>query len=112
MPSFMADLAELFPDTITCHPGVLDLRGTWTPSGVPVTLPCYYEGGPRLVRDASGQEVVSSVRAIVKGVPPVRPDTWRFTLPSRYYPHLVVKAITADQHVDELEPIALEIFFP
>jgi hypothetical protein len=108
----MSALADMFADEIVMQPGTLDARGLWTSSGTAQTYPCHFEGGPKLVRNQDGQQVVSSIRAIINGVPSVQIETWRFTLPDRYAPRLLLRALTVDQYVDEAGAIALEIAFP
>lgn len=111
----MDDLAELFDSTITAQPGVLDGAGTWFASGVPQVLPARYEGGPRMVRNREGQEVVSSLLCLINGVL-VSHDAsiMRFTIPANpFTPHTTeIQAERIDPVSDETGVISAEIYLP
>lgn len=110
--SIVDQLLHLFPDTITGQPGVLDSFGTWIASGAQVTLPARYEGGPRVVRTPQGQDQVSTLSAIVGGVGGFNPDTWRFTIPSRFTPHANLIAINVLKESDATQVVYEEVIFP
>jgi len=112
--SFMGDLAELFDSTITAQPGFTDGAGTWFASGVPQVLPARYEGGPRMVRTGSGQEVVSSLLCLINGVLVSHdPAIMRFTIPAVFTPLTSeIQALRIDPVSDETGVISAEIYFP
>lgn len=113
--AFMDDLAELFDSTIVAQPGTVDGAGTWLASGANQTLPARYEGGPRMVRNSAGQEVVSSLLVLVNGVL-VSHDAsiMRFTIPATpFSPHVAeIQALRIDPISDETGVISAEIFLP
>lgn len=112
--SFMDDLAELFDSTVIAQPGVVDGAGDWLASGGNATYPARYEGGPRMVRNAAGQEVVSSLLILINGVL-VSHDAsiMRFTIPSTFAPHTdTIQAIRIDPVSDETGVISAEIYLP
>ena len=112
----MDDLAELFDSTVIAQPGVVDGAGDWLASGANQILPARYEGGPRIVRNASsGQEVVSSLLVLINGVL-VSHDAsiMRFTIPANpFSPHIeLIQAIRIDPVSDETGVISAEIYLP
>jgi hypothetical protein len=113
--SIVDDLLDLADSTISVQSGTVDGYGVFSASGSPVSLPCRYEEGAKLVRDASSkQEVVSSVCAIVLGVLPSHdPSTLRFTLPSgRFAQSADIQATRIDPIADETGVIGAEVYFP
>ena len=100
-PSIVADLADMLPDTLTAQPGSLDAFGEWTASGAALTPDCYIEGETRLVRDQTGQEVVSSVQVYVGSVNGLDVDGYRYTLPARFVPSGELRAIGVQQISDD-----------
>jgi len=112
--SFMSDLAHLFDSTIHAQPGYVDGSGTWFASGVPQDIPARYEGGPRMVRSASGQEVVSSLLVLINGVLVSHdPAVMRFTIPAVFTPLTTeIQALRIDPVSDETGVISAEIYLP
>lgn len=112
--AFLDDLLPLMDATIVATPGYTDGAGTWFASGASQPYRCRYEGGPQLVRDQNGQEVVSSVLAIVGGVLVSHdPATMRFDISPRFAPHLTeVIALRIEPVADETGVIAAEVYFP
>lgn len=112
----MSAFADLFLDfayeTIAVQRGTLDNEGTFTPTGSVVRYPCRFEGQVRVLRTASGQEVTSSLQAIVLATPNLHPTTCRFTLPSRYTPNASVIALAVTHETDEGESCYEEVYFP
>jgi len=108
------DLLDLFDAKITMQPGLLDWSGSWLASGANQTLPCRYEGGPRMVRDSSGQQVVSSLLCIVGGMlQATNPSLVRFTIPATFLPQTsLIQAIRIDIVSDETGPICAEVSLP
>lgn len=113
--SFMDDLAELFDSTVIAQAGVVDGAGDWLASGGNATYPARYEGGPRMVRNAAGQEVVSSLLILINGVL-VSHDAsiMRFTIPANpFSPHTQnIQALRIDPVSDETGVISAEIYLP
>jgi hypothetical protein len=110
--TILDDLADMFPDVLTAQPGSLDAFGGFTPSGAALALDCYIEGGAKLVRDKSGQEVVSSVQAIVASAPGLTVDDYRYTLPARFDPREDLRAIGVVEVSDEDGALYEEVLFP
>lgn len=110
----MSDLAPLFDSTITAQPGFVDGAGTWFASGANQVLPARYEGGPRMVRTAAGQEVVSSFLVLINGVLVSHdPAIMRFTIPAAYNPLTdEIQALRIDPVSDETGIISAEIYLP
>jgi hypothetical protein len=75
--SLLTDLADMMADTLKAQPVVDDGTGTGAviASGAALLMPAYISGRVRRVRDLAGQEVVSSVKAIV-GVTPALVAAW------------------------------------
>lgn len=109
--SIVTDLLHLFPETITGQPGTIDQSGNWTAVGPAVTLPARYEGVERMVRNPQNQEVRSVLTVIVAGVATYKPKLWRFTLPTRYSPHLTVQALSTSHESDAAGVVYQEIYF-
>jgi len=112
--AFLDDLLPLFDATIVAQPGFVDGAGTWFASGGSAEYRCRYEGGPHLVRDMSGQEVVSSVLCIVGGVLVSHdPSIMRFDITSPFQPHrLEVQALRIEPVSDETGVIYDEVYLP
>lgn len=112
------DLLDLFPDTITVHPGYLDGTGGFIPSGAVASYPAFISGGQRLIRDTDGQEVVSTVFVLVGATPTLTTDRHRYTIPSRFIPDGSIipsgqlQAISARKVSDENGPHHEELYFP
>ncbi len=102
MPSsIIADLLDCMPDTLVAQPGTLDETGGFIPSGSALNLQCLIEGEARLVRDASGREVTSSVQCYIGGAFNLTTDKHRYTLPSRFIPNSLLRAISIGKMSDE-----------
>jgi hypothetical protein len=110
--SIVGELEHLFFEELTAQPGSVDREGTWTASGTAVTIKARFEGRVRMVRTNGGQEVASSVSAIVAGAPGFTPTTYRFTLPSRFTPNTNVVAVHVEHETDADGPCYEEVFFP
>jgi hypothetical protein len=110
--AFAAEFIDLMSDTLIATPGVLDEYGAFVASGVVMSLPCRIEGAARLVRDPSGQEVVSSVQVIVAGYDDLTVEGHRYTLPARFNPRIDLRAIVIDKESDESGPCYEEIDLP
>lgn len=82
--TMLTDLADLFADTLTVQVGTLDGFGKFTPSGATVSYDCHIEGRARLVRNAQGQEVVSSTQVYLDEAPGLTVKTHRYQLPARF----------------------------
>jgi hypothetical protein len=109
---FIDDLSELFNESLVATPGILDEYGAFIASGAVLNLPCRIEGESRLVRDPSGQEVVSSVQVVVAGYNDLTVERHRYTLPTRFSPNFLLRAIAIDKVSDEDEPVYEEILLP
>ena len=101
MASIVSDLSDLLGDTLTAQAGSVDFEGVWTPSGSALNLACHLSGDVRMIRDATGQEVVSSVRAVVDTGSALTVDGFRYTLPAGYDPRTDLKAIAVTKARDE-----------
>ena len=112
MVNIVNDLLDFFPEEIEGQPGTLDEFGTWLASGTSEVLPARYEGRVRTVPGPGGQDLVSTLSCFVAGTPAFRPDTWRYTIPSRFTPNADLIAIAVMREADEVEEIYLEILFP
>lgn len=108
----LTELADMFPDTLVAQAGSTDAFGAFTASGAAVSHAAQVTGDVRLVRDASGQEVVSSVKVIVAGAPGLTVEGHRYTLPSRFSPGTALQAIRVDHYTDESGPCYETIRFP
>lgn len=107
------DLLDLFDGEVIVQPGTTDGYGTFTNAGSALTLPARFEGGSRLVRDRSGQEVVSTMTVIVAGLlASSDPSAFRFTLPSTFTPSADIQAIAIEPVSDETGPIYTEVILP
>lgn len=114
MSAIVADLLELFDAEVTATPGAPDGYGAWAASGTPVTLPARYEAGPRMVKDRTGQEVVSSGLMLLAGtLSTYDASRWRFQLPTTFSPHTVnVEAIGIRPQSDEDGAVYTEVDLP
>ena len=110
--SVVDDLIHLFHENIVATLGTLDHEGTWTATTTTVTVPCRFEGEVRMVRNASGQEVASTLNAIVGGAPNFNPIYYRFTIPTRFTPNENLTAIAVLHETDQTSTCYEEIFFP
>jgi hypothetical protein len=110
--SIVNDLLELMPDTLTATPGHLDGYGKFVASGAVLALPCYISGKTRLVRDLTGQEVVSSMKVTVGGVNDLTVEGHRYTLPTRFNPRVDLRAILVKKVSDEDGPHHEVVMFP
>lgn len=89
--SFDAELLELMPDRLGVQPGAVDGFGLFVPSGALLNdsdglagLRCHIEGSAKLVRDAGGNEVVSSHQVYLGSYNDLTVEGFRFQLPSGY----------------------------
>lgn len=111
--SIVPDLLDLMPDTISAQPGYTNFLGEFVPSGAAIGgMRCRISQGARLVRDRSGKEVVSSVRATVGGVYGLTTHQHRYTLPGRHDPNASLEAISVQVVSDEDGPHHTVISFP
>lgn len=99
--TLLTTLADFFPDELLAQPGSTDGFGEWTASGSALNIPCYISGKVRLVRNASGNEVVSSVKVTCAEVNTLTTTGFRYTLPSRYTPNADIEAISTKPVSDE-----------
>lgn len=109
---FLDDLDDLFSDTLTCTPGITDAFGDFTPSGAVLAPSCYINAESKLVRAETGQEVVSSVQAIVQGHNDLTVNLHRYTLPARFSPRTDLRAIGVVKVSDEDGELYEEVVFP
>lgn len=109
--SIVDELAHLFTETLIAQPGTVDREGTFTPVGAAVSVPARFEGNVRVVR-GNGQEVVSSLSAIVAGTPGFSPHGYRYTIPSRFTPNSNLIAIQVVHESDADGPVYEEVLFP
>lgn len=109
---FLGDLDDLFPDTLVAQPVTTDAFGDETDDGAALTLDCYIEAESKLVRDETGQEVVSSVQAIVQGHNNLTVQSHRYTLPARFNPREDLTAIAVPKLSDEDGALYEEVQFP
>jgi hypothetical protein len=108
----VTDLSDMFGDTVIAIPGDLDTFGDFIASGATLSLPCYIDGTARLVRDrTTGQQTVSSMAVLIAGNNNLDVDTWRFTLPGRFDPHVELKPIGINKASDEHGACYEEILF-
>lgn len=99
MDPLFAELADLFPDTVTLVAQTFDHQGAATP-GASVDVKAHVIGKTMQVRDVkSGQLTVSTVQAVLFGAPGATVDH-KYTLPVRFNPRSP-KAIAVDHHTDE-----------
>lgn len=110
--SIVDALAHLFPETMSCQPGTLDNRGTFTASGAAFTVPARFEGQSKLVRTSSGQEKTSTLRAIVASAITLTADAHRFTLPARFTPSTGLSALGVEKWADAEAFVYQEVLFP
>ena len=102
----VSDWLDMMPHTVVAQPGAEDHTGAWSASGDPVDLTCRIEGSRELVRNAQGEEVVSSVQLYVGTVAPLlTTDGYRFTLPAaRPKPRTDLEAMAIELVDDEDGP--------
>lgn len=99
--TFIADLSDLMPDTVTAIRVVNDGYGDYIPSGQ-IQFRARIEANNHLVRAAgTGNEVVSSAIIYADGFYGLGVDTHRFTLPDRYSPREEIRAIAIEPYTDE-----------
>ncbi len=112
MSSIVSDVLDLMADEVVVTPIARDYAGNWVASGEVLTLPCYIEREQRLVRSATGREVVSSLLVIVGGYNDLTVDEHLYTLPSRFQPNASLTAISVDKVSDEDGECYEELTFP
>lgn len=99
------DLADMFGDVLVAQPGSVDGLGAWTASGSALNPVCHIVAlrGGTLIRDAGGNEVVSSYKVIVGANPTLglTVDGHRYDLPSRFSPRTELTALKVDYVSDE-----------
>jgi len=105
------DLIDLFPDEITGQPGTVNTSGDFTPSGDPITCRCRYEMEIRTVA-VRNQVKTSRLSALVAATPGFTPDTFRYTIPSRFAPNTNITAVAVIPESDENGPCYEEVLFP
>lgn len=102
LPSFLPELLELMPHILLAQPGTTDEYGAFVASGSALAIQCQIEGDSRLVRDASGREVVSSHVAYCGEFNDLSVDGHRYTLPLTFGPpRELIQAIRVDPASDE-----------
>lgn len=100
--AFIDDLADLMTDTLIAHPGVLDGYGGWLASGAALVIPCRIEASTRLVTDQStGREVATRFQVFTNDYYNLNPQSYRYTLPSRYIPSSQLTAYDVIHELDE-----------
>lgn len=107
----MADLADLFPDTLVAKPGYFDGYGDWASSGTNLNIPCYIEGRQRTTYDKDGEETLSSYQVYLDGYYALNITDYRFSIPTRYTPDTDLVALSIEQVSDETGPVAEVIYF-
>jgi len=105
-------LADMFAEKLTVQPGALDAYGNFAPSGASFEVDCHYSGQTRLVRDPSGREVTSSLKATVAGVFGLTVEAHRYTLPARFKPRENLTAIAVPHAADENGSHHESVIFP
>lgn len=108
---FADDFLDMCPDVLVATPGTEDEFGTFTPSGTVLNLPCRIEGEIRTIRDATGQEILSTVQALCLNHHDLSTRLHRFTLPSRFSPSTNLRAIRIDKVSDDTEPVYEDVYF-
>lgn len=78
-------LADM-PDTITAQPGT-EGDGKFTAVGPTVAVPCRITEQVRRLKSANGNEVTSSLKVTIGGVPGFDVMGFRYVLPARYSPN-------------------------
>lgn len=110
--AFMAKFADMLGDTITVTPGNEDGFGDFITSGDVLSIPCRLSTSAKLVRDLSGRETVSSVRAILDNFYDLDIDNHRFTISSLHDPYSMIKAIGIKKVSDESGPLYEVVILP
>lgn len=83
--SIVGPLLDLAPDVLVAQPGTVNHAGKWTAAGDSVSPSCRISGKRRRFLGPGGQEMVSSMQAIVLSTSPVLSvDGYRYDLPARY----------------------------
>jgi hypothetical protein len=99
---FLAELLELMPHELSAQPGITDAKGTFTPSGAVVAIPCQIEGENKLIADQLGREVTSTRVVYTGEFIGLTIDDWRFDLPAGFpKPRAELKALAIDPASDE-----------
>lgn len=109
---FLDDLDDLFPDSLVAQPITTDAFGDETNDGAALTLDCYINVEAKLVRDDTGQEVVSSAQVIVQGHNNLTVQSHRYTLPARFNPREDLQAIGVNKVSDEDGASYEEVLLP
>ncbi len=109
---FAEMFADLMPDTVIVTPGTLDAYGDFIASGQTLSLACRIEGQTRIIRDAAGNEVVSTVQVIIGSYNDLTADKHRYTLPTRYTPRAELQALSIDKESDETGPCYEVVYLP
>ena len=109
------DCLDMYGETVIAQPGYLSGFGSdWVSSGSPLTIPCYIEGGSRIVRDETGREVVSTVQVYLAGIFNLAGhiEEYRFTVPSQWSPNADLRAVVINIASDEDGPAYEEVMLP
>jgi len=101
--TFLAELAELFPESVTLEPYIGEGAMGASTYGAGVARACHIEGSSVLVRDSSGQERTSSVQVYLAGAFGIT-EKDRLTLPSPWNP-TQPPIIAVGRESDELGPL-------
>lgn len=110
---FASEFHDMMPDTVLAQPGHVSATGAFVASGEVVTLEhCRVEGGPRLVRLSTGEEVVASVTVIVGEFVDLTAERHRYTLPARFSPRSNLKALSVIPVTDEDGGEYVEVYLP
>lgn len=112
MSDFGSLFADFMPDLLIAQPGTTNAYGDFIPSGSILSIPCRIEGGNRLVRNAQGKEVVSSVQVITGAANDLTVNRHRYTLPARFMPNTSLQAINVIRESDESGPCYEEVYLP
>lgn len=110
--TFAANFTDMMVDDLLCQPGTVDATGKFTAVGSPLTVKCRVSGKIKLVRDRTGQQVVSSIQAVTNSFNNLTTDKHRYTLPVRFDPRLSLKAIAVVKVSDENGPCFERVMFP
>lgn len=114
--SITADLRDLCTDTVTAFSVSVDGFGKATVTGSNVFTSCRVSGSNKLVRDASGAEVVSTVQALIldEGAADVALGTtgYQYAIPDRYARNTGLEAISVSRVTDENGGHHVKLTFP
>ena len=101
--SFLTDLEDLCPHTVTAVEVTEDERGDITPTGTTISLDkCHISIKNRLMRDKAGREVVSSTTIISLANNSLNVKDYRFTLPATFAdPLTLIEAMSVELISDE-----------